>query len=139
MGAAEASLIFVAGVLAGTINTVVGSGTLVTFPTLLAIGYPSVLANVSNTVGLVPGSVSGAIGYRRELAAIDDPDEREAAFQAMVDAAYEHGKALNSASHFEIDDVIDPADSRRWITTLLTDAPRPPRPAGKKRPVVDTW
>jgi acetyl-CoA carboxylase carboxyltransferase component len=79
------------------------------------------------------------LGYRRELAAIDDPDEREAAFQAMVDAAYEHGKALNSASHFEIDDVIDPADSRRWITTLLTDAPRPPRPAGKKRPVVDTW
>ncbi len=57
----------------------------------------------------------------------------------MVDAAYEHGKALNSASHFEIDDVIDPADSRRWITSMLTSAPRPPRGAGKKRPVVDTW
>ncbi len=79
------------------------------------------------------------LGYRKELAAIDDPTEREAAFQGMVDAAYEHGKALNSASHFEIDDVIDPAASRRWITSMLTSAPRPPRGAGKKRPVVDTW
>ena len=48
--------------------TVVGSGTLITFPTLLAIGVPPVTANVSNTIGLVPGSLSGAIGYRRELA-----------------------------------------------------------------------
>ena len=63
----EALALFAAGIAAGGINTVVGSGTLVTFPTLLAIGYPPVLANVSNTVGLVPGSVSGAIGYRREL------------------------------------------------------------------------
>jgi uncharacterized membrane protein YfcA len=59
--------IFAAGIAAGTINTVVGSGTLITFPTLLAFGYPPVLANVSNTIGLVPGSVSGAVGYRREL------------------------------------------------------------------------
>lgn len=57
-----------AGLVAGTINTVVGAGTLITFPVLLAVGYPPVLANVSNTVGLVPGSVSGAIGYRPELA-----------------------------------------------------------------------
>ncbi len=63
----EIVAIFAAGVAAGTINTVVGSGTLITFPTLLAFGYPPVIANVSNTVGLVPGSVSGAIGYRREL------------------------------------------------------------------------
>jgi uncharacterized protein len=56
-----------AGLAAGTINTVVGSGTLITFPVLLAFGYAPVTANVSNTVGLVPGSVSGAIGYRREL------------------------------------------------------------------------
>ena len=60
--------VFLAGIVAGTINTVVGSGTLFTFPVLLSIGYPPVVANVSNTVGLVPGSVSGAIGYRRELA-----------------------------------------------------------------------
>jgi len=63
----EGLAVFVAGIAAGTINTVVGSGTLVTFPTLLAVGYPPVLANVSNTVGLVPGSLSGAIGYREEL------------------------------------------------------------------------
>jgi uncharacterized membrane protein YfcA len=59
--------VLLAGVAAGTINTVVGSGTLITFPTLLAFGVPPVTANVSNTIGLVPGSVSGAIGYRREL------------------------------------------------------------------------
>lgn len=64
----ESVAILLAGVAAGTINTVVGSGTLITFPTLLAFGVPPVTANVSNTVGLVPGSVSGAIGYRRELA-----------------------------------------------------------------------
>jgi len=57
-----------AGLAAGTINTVVGSGTLITFPVLLAFGYAPVTANVSNTIGLVPGSISGAIGYRRELA-----------------------------------------------------------------------
>jgi uncharacterized protein len=59
--------VLLAGVAAGTINTVVGSGTLITFPTLLAIGVPPVTANVSNTLGLFPGSLSGAIGYRREL------------------------------------------------------------------------
>lgn len=63
----EALAIGLAGLAAGTINTVVGSGTLITFPTLLAFGVPPVTANVSNTIGLVPGSVSGAIGYRREL------------------------------------------------------------------------
>ena len=61
-------LVLVAGVGAGTINTVVGSGTLITFPTLLAVGLPPVTANVSNTVGLFPGSFVGAYGYRRELA-----------------------------------------------------------------------
>jgi uncharacterized protein len=64
----EALLVFVAGIGAGTINTVVGSGTLLTFPTLLAVGLAPVTANVSNTVGLAPGSLSGAIGYRAELA-----------------------------------------------------------------------
>jgi uncharacterized membrane protein YfcA len=60
--------IVVAGMAAGTINTVVGSGSLITFPTLLALGYPPVLANVSNNIGLVPGALSGVHGYRRELA-----------------------------------------------------------------------
>ena len=68
MSLPECLLVLVAGAFAGTINTVVGSGTLVTFPVLLAVGYSPVVANVSNTLGLVPGSVSGAIGYREELA-----------------------------------------------------------------------
>jgi uncharacterized membrane protein YfcA len=67
MNGLEALAIAGAGAVAGAVNTVVGSGSLVTFPTLVALGYPPVTANVSNTVGLVPGSVSGAIGYRREL------------------------------------------------------------------------
>jgi uncharacterized membrane protein YfcA len=65
--AVEALAIFAAGLAAGTINTVVGSGTLITFPTLLAFGFPPVLANVSNNVGLVPGVLSGIHGYRKEL------------------------------------------------------------------------
>ena len=64
----EVVAVLVAGVWAGAINTIVGSGTLVTFPVLLAVGYPPVVANVSNGIGLVPGSAAGAWGYRRELA-----------------------------------------------------------------------
>lgn len=67
MSPLHAIAIFAAGIVAGTINTVVGSGTLFTFPVLLAFGYAPVVANVSNTVGLVPGSATGALGYRREL------------------------------------------------------------------------
>jgi uncharacterized membrane protein YfcA len=59
--------VLLAGMAAGTINVVVGSGTLITFPTLLAFGVPPVTANVSNTIGLVPGVASGIVGYRREL------------------------------------------------------------------------
>ncbi|MFD1506936.1 sulfite exporter TauE/SafE family protein [Georgenia yuyongxinii] len=64
---ADALLLLVAGTAAGTINTVVGSGSLVTFPALLAVGLPPVLANVTNNIGVLPGNISGAIGYRREL------------------------------------------------------------------------
>jgi uncharacterized protein len=67
MSPLDALAIVGAGLAAGTINTIVGSGSLITFPTLLALGYAPVVANVSNTVGLVTGSVSGAVGYRREL------------------------------------------------------------------------
>lgn len=63
----EALFVLVAGMGAGTINAVVGSGTLLTFPALLAVGIPPVLANVSNSIGLAPGTAAGAIGYRREL------------------------------------------------------------------------
>jgi len=68
MSFGEIVAIAFAGLAAGTINTVVGSGTLITFPVLLAFGYAPVTANVSNTIGLVPGSISGAVGYRSELA-----------------------------------------------------------------------
>ncbi|MFI2284104.1 sulfite exporter TauE/SafE family protein [Nocardia beijingensis] len=64
----EQLAVFGAGIGAGGINTIVGSGTLITFPVLLAFGLPPVTANVSNTIGLVPGSISGVHGYRRELA-----------------------------------------------------------------------
>ena len=79
------------------------------------------------------------LGYRNELAAIADPDERERTFQTMVDRMYEIGKSVNVASHFEIDDVIDPADSRRWISAILDAAPPPAPRSGKKRPNIDTW
>ena len=86
-------------------------------------------------------NLEGAVrlGFRRELDAISDDDERQAAFERMVAAAYEHGKALNMAAHFEIDDVIDPADSRALIVNTLAAAPaRSPR-EGKKRPNIDAW
>jgi uncharacterized membrane protein YfcA len=67
MGIGEILAIAFAGLAAGAVNTVVGSGTLITFPVLLAFGYAPVTANVSNTIGLVPGSASGAVGYRVEL------------------------------------------------------------------------
>jgi acetyl/propionyl-CoA carboxylase alpha subunit len=79
------------------------------------------------------------LGFRRELEAIADPDERRRAFDAMVAKAYERGKALNTASHFEIDDVIDPAESRRRVAAGLRSAPPPPPRSGRKRPCVDTW
>jgi len=63
----EVIVLFVSGTMAGIINTVVGSGSLVTFPALLALGYPPILANVTNNVGVLPGSISGAIAYRKEL------------------------------------------------------------------------
>ena len=67
MTPAEALLVLAGGLAAGTINAVIGSGTLITFPILLAAGYPPVVANVSNNVGLVPGTVTATYGYRREL------------------------------------------------------------------------
>jgi acetyl-CoA carboxylase carboxyltransferase component len=79
------------------------------------------------------------LGFRKELEAIEDDDERQRLFDEMVARMYTHGKALNTATYFEIDDVIDPADSRRWITAALDAAPPPPPRGGKKRPMIDTW
>ncbi len=78
------------------------------------------------------------LGFRRELDLIDDVDERAAAFDAMVSKAYEHGKAVHVAEHFEIDDVIDPAVTRRRLVHALESAGRP-GPVDGRRPFVDTW
>ena len=79
------------------------------------------------------------LGYRKELQAIDDPVRRRALFDEMVAAAYARGKALSTATYFEIDEVIDPADSRRWIATALLEAEPRPAHTHKKRPNIDTW
>jgi acetyl-CoA carboxylase carboxyltransferase component len=101
---------------------------------LFCIGWPT-----SEFGGM---GLEGAVrlGMRRELSAIEDPEERERVFQATVAAAYKHGEGINMAAHGEIDDVIDPFDSRRWIATLFD----PPiedwrRRDGKRRPNVDAW
>ena len=79
------------------------------------------------------------LGYRKELAAISDPQERQAAFETMVDAAYQQGKAINMASYLEIDDVIDPLETRRWIMQGLRSVPASIPGDGRRRPFIDTW
>ncbi|MEC7115529.1 MAG: carboxyl transferase domain-containing protein [Actinomycetota bacterium] len=79
------------------------------------------------------------LGYKKELDAIDDLKEREEAYQKLVDRMYQVGKGLSMADHFEIDDVIDPQDSRQWIIAALRAAGSPPKRAQKKRPMIDTW
>jgi acetyl-CoA carboxylase carboxyltransferase component len=79
------------------------------------------------------------LGFRRELDAIEDAEDREAAYMSMVGRAYEHGKALNVAAHFEIDDVIDPAHTRARVLHALRSSPELAPRQGKRRPFVDTW
>ncbi|HWX45486.1 MAG TPA: carboxyl transferase domain-containing protein [Solirubrobacteraceae bacterium] len=101
---------------------------------LFTVGWPT-----SEFGGM---GLEGAVrlGMRRELEAIEDAAERERVFQATVAAAYEHGRGLNMAAYGEIDDVIDPADSRRWIATLFAETTGGWRQrAVKKRPNIDTW
>ena len=83
------------------------------------------------------GSVK--LGFRDQLAAIDDLDARREAYEQLVAEAYERGKALNTATLFEIDDVIDPADTRRWIVSGLSAIPPAAARTGKKLPWIDTW
>ena len=129
-------LIALAGMAAGTINTVVGSGTLVTFPTLLALGYSPVVANVSNTIGLAPGGVTGVFGYRRELAGQRDRLIRlglgaliggvigafllvtlpSAAFEAIVPVLIGLGCVLVAV--------------QPWVARRIGDRDRPDRPHG---------
>ena len=79
------------------------------------------------------------LGKRKELQALQDPAERRALYDRLVAEAYERGKALNTASLFELDNVIDPADTRDWILNGLRAMPAPPPRSGKKRPFVDAW
>ncbi|HXR24723.1 MAG TPA: carboxyl transferase domain-containing protein [Candidatus Binataceae bacterium] len=79
------------------------------------------------------------LGYRNEIAAVEDPQKRKAYFDEMVARMYDHGKAVNIASAFEIDDVIDPMESRRWIIAALDSSPPPAPREGKKRVCIDTW
>jgi acetyl-CoA carboxylase carboxyltransferase component len=95
---------------------------------LFCVGWPTSEFGAMGLEGAV------RLGMRRELEAIEDPEERERTFQATVAAAYERGQGINMAAYFEIDDVIDPADSRRWIATLF-DTPR----SEPRRPYVDAW
>ncbi|MBL8385224.1 MAG: carbamoyl-phosphate synthase large subunit, partial [Burkholderiales bacterium] len=79
------------------------------------------------------------LGYRKELEAIADPAERQRYYESMVAKLYENGKALSIASVLEIDEVIDPAETRRWVTAGLAAAGAPAPRAGRKRPCVDVW
>ncbi len=85
--------------------------------------------------------LEGAIrlAMRKELEAVQDATERQELFERLVASAYERGKALSMAANLEIDDVIDPAESRRRIVAMLESAPGAPPRADKKRPIVDTW
>lgn len=101
---------------------------------LFVVGWPT-----SEFGGM---GLEGAVrlGMRRELDAIEDEQERERVFEATVAAAYEHGRGLNMAAYGEIDDVIDPADSRRWIGMLFDETAASWRERiGKKRANVDAW
>jgi acetyl-CoA carboxylase carboxyltransferase component len=101
---------------------------------LFTVGWPT-----SEFGGM---GLEGAVrlGMRRELEAIGDPQARERAFEAAVAAAYAHGQGINMAAYGEIDDVIDPADSRRWIAMLFDeDSGAWWKRAEKKRPNVDAW
>jgi acetyl-CoA carboxylase carboxyltransferase component len=101
---------------------------------LFTVGWPT---SEFGAMGL-EGAVK--LGMRRELEAIEDPPERERAYEAAVAAAYERGQGISMASYFEIDDVIDPADTRRWIATLFDDAaPGWRERPGKRRPNLDAW
>ena len=79
------------------------------------------------------------LGFRNELAAMEDPEERRVRYEELVAAAYERGSAITAGASFAVDDVIDPADSRRWIARTLDSVPRPPVRDGKKRRNIDTW
>ena len=85
----------------------------------------------------IEGSVK--LGYRKELAAIEDPEERKQAFDERVARAYESGKAVNAGTGGGLDDVIDPAETRTWVARALKRVPPPAPRAEKKYPYIDPW
>ena len=107
-----------------------GASSLVGFFT---VGWPTAEFAGMNIEGAVK------LGYRKELAAIEDPEERRLEFERRVEASYERAKAVNAAAGGGLDDVIDPADTRSWITESMKRLPPPPPRTGKKRPYIDTW
>ncbi|MGZ0187681.1 MAG: carboxyl transferase domain-containing protein, partial [Alphaproteobacteria bacterium] len=98
-----------------------------------AVGWPTAEFGGMGLEGAVK------LGYRNELAAIEDPEERRRVYEEKVAGMYDQGKALTAAELFEIDDVIDPAETRAWITAGLRAAPPPPVREGKKHAWIDTW
>ncbi len=109
---------------------------------MAAGGFHSPVLTAAWPTGELGGmNIEGAVqlGARRELDAIDDPTERERVFEERVAQVYERSRAMDGAEIFELDDVIDPADTRRRIVNTLRSCPDPPQRSGKKRPMVDTW
>jgi acetyl-CoA carboxylase carboxyltransferase component len=102
---------------------------------VFCVGWPTAEFGAMGLEGAVK------LGMRRELEAIDDPAERERTYQTMVAAAYDRGSAISMASYFEIDDVIDPADTRRWVRLLFDGGDDDGwwQQAGKRRPNIDAW
>ena len=107
-----------------------GAGTLVGF---FAVAWPTAEFAGMNIEGAVK------LGYRKELAAIEDQDARRAEFERMTGIAYDSAKAVNASAGGGIDDVIDPADTRDWIANSLRRLPPVPARTGKKYPYIDPW
>ena len=102
------------------------------------VGFFTVAWPTAEFAGMnIEGSVK--LGYRKELIAIEDSEERIETYERMVDRAYHNAKAVNAAAGGGLDDVIDPAETRTWIVNGLNRLPPTPHRTGKKRPYVDTW
>ncbi len=112
------------------VQAMCGASALVGFFT---VGWPTAEFAGMNIEGAVK------LGYRKELAAIEDPEERRLEFERRVEASYERAKAVNAAAGGGLDDVIDPAETRSWIAESMKRLPAPPPRTGKKRPYIDTW
>ena len=112
------------------VQAMCGASALVGFFT---VGWPTAEFAGMNIEGAVK------LGYRKELAAIADPEERRLEFERRVEASYERAKAVNAAAGGGLDDVIDPAETRSWIAESMKRLPSPPPRTGKKRPYIDTW